>query len=148
MPVDPPEFSQNHLAHQIINSVQEGIIVLDSELRYVVWNPFMERLSGIQAKDVIGRTPMQLFPFLAEQGILALFQRALQGHVSTGPDVSSPAPDGSVIWSMGKIGPFLNEQGEIVGVLVCIIDITSILTVLSRQQARQERYNVITRCCC
>ena len=55
MPVDPPEFSQNHLAHQIINSVQEGIIVLDSELRYVVWNPFMERLSGVPAKDVIGR---------------------------------------------------------------------------------------------
>ncbi len=132
MPVDPPEFSQNHLAHQIINSVQEGIIVLDSELRYVVWNPFMERLSGVPAKDVIGRTPMQLFPFLAEQGILALFQRALQGHISTGPDVSSPAPDGGVIWSMGKIGPFLNEHGEIVGVLVCIIDITE------RKRAEEE----------
>ena len=124
MSVDSPQFSRNPLAQQIVDSVQEGIIVLDSELRYVVWNPFMERFTGIKSKDVIGRTPLQLFPFLKDQGIMALFERALQGHVSTGPDVSSPALDGSVLWSMGKIGPLLNEHGEVNGVLVCIIDIT------------------------
>lgn len=32
-----------------------GVIVFDSELRYVVWNPFMEQFMGVSARDVIGK---------------------------------------------------------------------------------------------
>jgi len=34
---------------QIIAGAQEGIIVNDRDLKHVVWNPFMEKLTGVPA---------------------------------------------------------------------------------------------------
>lgn len=39
-----------------------GVIVFDSELRYVVWNPFMEQFMGVSARDVIGKRTIDVFP--------------------------------------------------------------------------------------
>ena len=38
---------------QIISSAQEGIIVHDRDLRYLVWNPYMEKMIGIKSEDVV-----------------------------------------------------------------------------------------------
>src|SRR5208282_2704118 len=54
----------NKLNHEILSSVQEGILVHDRELRYALWNPFMERMSGMKKEDVLGRHPLDLFTFL------------------------------------------------------------------------------------
>ena len=47
---------------QIIQSTQEGIAVFDRNLRYVLFNPYMERLTGLSARDVVGAHPAELFP--------------------------------------------------------------------------------------
>jgi PAS domain S-box-containing protein len=40
---------------QIVASAQEGIIVIGRDLKYQVWNPFMERLTGMPADQVLGK---------------------------------------------------------------------------------------------
>src|SRR5680860_1530393 len=42
--------------NQIIQSVNEGVIVYDLDLRYMVWNPFMEKLTGIPSSEILGKT--------------------------------------------------------------------------------------------
>src|ERR1700721_711885 len=42
---------------EIMEGAAEGIIVYDPELRYQLWNPFMERLTGKRASGVLGRAP-------------------------------------------------------------------------------------------
>ena len=48
---------------QIIEGAHEGIIVYDEDMNYLTWNPYMERITGISANDVLGKNAIELFPF-------------------------------------------------------------------------------------
>jgi PAS domain S-box-containing protein len=110
---------------QIIESSQEGIIVYDRQLRYVLWNPFMEAITGLSGAEVIGRSPLELFPFLKEQGIYALLERALAGESVTSPDFQYAVPStGRSGWSQSRYGPHRDAQGGIIGVVGFVRDIT------------------------
>jgi PAS domain S-box-containing protein len=114
------EFNQ-----QIVATVTEGIIVWDRHLRYQVWNQFMEELSGVAQAMVVGKHPLDLFPFLQENGTYELLQRALAGETVTSEDVpfAVPATNRSG-WTVEKFSPLRNPQGEIMGVLGLVTDIT------------------------
>ena len=47
---------------QIIRSAGEGIIVYGRDLRYQVWNPYMERLTGLSAERLWGKILSRSFP--------------------------------------------------------------------------------------
>ena len=47
---------------EIIEGAAEGIIVYDSDLRYQLFNPFMERLTGKPAQEVLGKVTTEVFP--------------------------------------------------------------------------------------
>jgi PAS domain S-box-containing protein len=66
-------------SRQLIASAHEGVIVYGPDLRYQVWNPFMERMTGVPAKDVLGKHPLQAFPFLRKAGVIAALERVLRG---------------------------------------------------------------------
>ena len=117
---DSGRFSQ-----QIISSAREGIIVLDHDLRYVVWNPFMEELTGVPAAALIGKHPLDIFPFLKKAGIYAHIERALAGEVVTSLDVPHDfAASGRAGWTISKHGPMRGASGEIIGVITTVHDIT------------------------
>lgn len=129
------EFNQ-----QVIATAQEGIIVWDCDLRYRVWNRFMEDLSGIPAEQVLGQYCLDLFPFLKENGIFALLERALAGETVDAPDAffSLASTDRSG-WTAERFTPLRDEQGRITGVLGTVHDITQrkqTEAALSRSQAR------------
>src|SRR5258705_6680893 len=92
---DVTEHKQNEKAlreaHQfnkeIIQDAAEGIIVYDSELRYQVFNPFMERLTGKRAEEVLGKCAPEVFPALRESGIEQMLKRALQGEAVHVPPI-------------------------------------------------------------
>ena len=60
-----------HFNREIIEGAAEGIIVYDSELRYQLFNPFMERLTGKRSQEVLGRVATEVFPRLGPSGIEA-----------------------------------------------------------------------------
>src|SRR5271166_5722747 len=65
---------------EIIEGAAEGIIVYDSELRYQLFNPFMERLTGKTSHEVTGKVAVEVFPRLRPSGIEAALKRALHGE--------------------------------------------------------------------
>jgi PAS domain S-box-containing protein len=69
-----------HFARTIVSSVGEGVIVYDRDLKYQVWNRFMEELTGMPADQVIGQHALDVFPHLRQEGIDELLKRALQGE--------------------------------------------------------------------
>ena len=77
----------NQFNIEIISQAGEGIVVYDRDLRYLVWNRFMERMTGALAEDVLGRNALDLFPHLREQGVDKLLERALNGETVTSPDI-------------------------------------------------------------
>jgi diguanylate cyclase (GGDEF)-like protein/PAS domain S-box-containing protein len=120
------ELRQSHqFTHQIISSAGEGMIVYDRDLRYVVWNPFMERLTGLSAGQVLGKRPADLFPHTGDGGVEALLQKALQGETVSSPDLPyHVALTGRAGWVSSTYGPHRDASGGIVGVIGIVRDVT------------------------
>ncbi len=130
----------SELNRQILASAQEGIIVHDRQLLYTCWNPFMERLSGTKEKDVLGKHPLDLFPFLGEMGVFEKIERALTGEVTFARDIPfSPAGTNEIRWFNSVYAPLRDEQGEIVGV------VSTVNAVTEQKQAEEELHQLSSR---
>ncbi|MCU1231880.1 MAG: diguanylate cyclase/phosphodiesterase with sensor(s) [Acidobacteria bacterium] len=124
----------SHLfASEIISGAAEGIVVYDRELRYLVWNRFMEEMTGLPAAAVLGKRAPDLFPHLREQGIDVLLQRALAGEDVASPDMHYYIPGSPREgWASAVYHPHRDSRGEIAGVIGLIRDITA------RKKAEQQ----------
>jgi formate hydrogenlyase transcriptional activator len=111
---------------EIIDGAAEGIILYDLELRYQLFNPFMERLTGKSESEVLDRVAAEVFPRLVPSGIEAALKRALAGEVVQVPDALVPkhAADGHDVWESCTFAPHRNPDGEIVGVIGLVRDVT------------------------
>ena len=110
----------------IIQDAGEGIIVYDRELRYRVFNPFMERLTGKRAEEVLGRIAMEVFPRLRTSGVEELLRRALAGEVVKISDVLVPkhSAGGHDVWESCTFAPQFDANGNVVGVIGLVHDVT------------------------
>jgi formate hydrogenlyase transcriptional activator len=115
-----------HFNREIIVEAAEGIIVYDSELRYQLFNPFMERLTGKRSRDVIGRVASEVFPRLVPSGIEAALKQALQGEVVQVADALVPkhSADGRDLWEFCTFAPHRDAQGKVIGVIGLVRDVT------------------------
>ena len=126
-------YELHRLQDQVIESAHVGVIVCDRDLKFIVWNPFLERLSGMRAEQVVGKRAPQLFPLLCDAKVLELTRRALAGEAVTSPDLQYPAPDtGESVWLSVRLSPYRSLDGHIIGLIVFLHDITD------RQRMQEE----------
>jgi PAS domain S-box-containing protein len=111
---------------EIIEGAAEGIIVYDSELRYQLFNPYMERLTGKRSQEVISRVATEVFPRLGPSGIEAPLKRALRGEVVLVADALVPkhSADGRDLWESCTFAPHRDAQGKLIGVIGLVRDVT------------------------
>jgi PAS domain S-box-containing protein len=110
---------------EVIASAQEGVVVYDREFRYQVWNRFMEELTSVPASEALGKQGFDLFPHIREQKVGLIIRRALAGEVVHAPDTPFHVPStGKSGWVYSVFGPHFGVNGEIVGVIGIIADIT------------------------
>ena len=88
----------DQFTREIIHNAKEGIVVYDRNFNYLIWNPFMESITGIPASEARGKNALELFPHLREQKVEILMQRALNGETVRSPDIPY------YIQKTGKIG--------------------------------------------
>jgi formate hydrogenlyase transcriptional activator len=112
--------------NEIIQGAGEGIIVYDQELRYKVFNPFMERLTGKRGEEVIGKVATEVFPRLRTSGVETVLKRALNGEVVKISDVLVPkhSAGGRDVWESCTFAPHFDAHGKIIGVIGLVHDIT------------------------
>jgi len=115
----------NQFAAEIIENAGEGIVVYDRDLRYLLWNRFMEDLTGVAAEDVLGKKAADVFPHITEQHVDDLLERAMAGHTVASPDIHYYVPDSPHEgWVSAVYRPHYDASGTIVGVIGLIRDIT------------------------
>ena len=115
----------NELNRQILTSAQEGIVVYDRKLRYTLWNPIMEQITGMKEKDVLGKHPSELFPLFAGSAISNHLERALAGEITALLDVPYMIPQtGKTGWCNNNFAPLRGGNGEIVGVVGTVSEVT------------------------
>ncbi len=115
----------NLFNEQIIKGAHEGIIVYDRNMKYLAWNPFMENLTGCAASEVLGRYPMDLFPFLNDAGVIDTIEKAIHGEATGVIDFPFSIPStGKSGWTSDATSSLRNANGEIIGVITTVRDIT------------------------
>ena len=110
----------------IIEDAAEGIIVYDRELRYQVFNPSMQRLTGKRAEEVLGKVAPEVFPRLRTSGVEDIMRRALAGEVVKVSDLLVPkhSAQGQDVWESCTFAPQFDAEGNIVGVIALVFDVT------------------------
>lgn len=116
----------NQFNKEIIEGAAEGIIVYDTDLRYKVFNPFMEGLTGKRADEVLGKVATEVFPGLSASSIENMLNRALNGEVVKISDVLVPrhSAGGRDIWESCTFAPHRDAHGKIAGVIGLVHDVT------------------------
>jgi PAS domain S-box-containing protein/putative nucleotidyltransferase with HDIG domain len=123
----------------MIQNVQEGIIVYDNELRYRVWNRFMEKVTGKNAEEVIGKVSYEVFPHLVQSGIHEILKRVLEGETIRSSDIPYYVEaTGKTGWTQGTYSPLVDPLGKTYGVLATLHDITE------RKRNESERESLLT----
>ncbi|MBV8651916.1 MAG: PAS domain S-box protein [Alphaproteobacteria bacterium] len=52
---------ERQFSELLVRSSTEGIISIDRDFRYTLWNPCMEAISGLPSADIVGRTIFETF---------------------------------------------------------------------------------------
>ena len=122
--VEEALLESSRFTEQVIFCAGEGIIVLDRDLKCVVWNQRMTEMTGYQAEQVTGRRIDEVFPHMAEPGVREIYQRAINGEKIMLPDQHLTLPNGVTLWRAGNYSPLRNARGELIGAIGLLQDIT------------------------
>jgi PAS domain S-box-containing protein len=109
----------------VIADVREGITAYDADLRYTLWNPFMEELTGIPAADVMGKKLTERFPLFKGTDFPGQLERALTGETVETSDVHfNLTKKKKEIWARCIASPLYDADGTITGVIGVVRDVT------------------------
>ena len=110
---------------EVLRSLQEGVVVIDKELRYREWNREMEVITGFKRDEVIGKNAFEGGPRFHPDDFPDLLSRALEGTPVSSEDVRY-APRGSenttLLWC--RFSPLRDASGTITGIVGTITDVT------------------------
>jgi diguanylate cyclase (GGDEF)-like protein/PAS domain S-box-containing protein len=127
------EPSESDLATDIMSNAAEGIVVYDRDLRCLVWNHFMEALTGLRAEEVLGKHAAEFFPLLGEQPIDEILERVLKGDTISLSETSYMIPGTERQgWISASYRPQHDSKGNVTGVIGRVLDLTD------RKRAEQQ----------
>ncbi len=108
---------------QLIESLQEGIWVLDKDARTTFVNPRMATMLGYTVDEMLGR---HLFEFMDQQQVQIAqhnLERRSQG-IAERHDFEFLRKDGSRIYTSLETAPLTDEGGNLLGALAGVMDVT------------------------
>ncbi|MFD8412118.1 SpoIIE family protein phosphatase [Streptomyces sp. NPDC059650] len=115
------------LSQRLVSQAPIGIALLDTDLRYLLINPALERINGIPAADHIGKHPHDILTFLD----VGTIESALRQVLLTGTPVvdqytvgRTPAdPDHDHAWSVSYFR-IESSSGRVIGVANSVVDVS------------------------
>ncbi|WP_207688121.1 two-component regulator propeller domain-containing protein [Desulfonema limicola] len=129
---------KERLLSDIINFLPDATIVIDKQGKVLAWNRAMESMTGIAAKDMLGRGGYEYaLPFYGQRRPI-LIDFALQAspefektyhHIQRSGDsltAENYYPDllGKETWLFGNAAVLRDSQGEVIGAIESVRDIT------------------------
>lgn len=114
------------LHREVLENLGSGIVVLSRDGHIVQCNPFMERLLEVEGLDLQGRRLAEFFPDIGEDSFEEALERVLVGEVVLSADLIVNAEGKKrPRWIIANLAPYRNPDGQIIGAIAVISDITS-----------------------
>ena len=110
----------------IYDGAPVGLCFLDRKMRYVSLNKQLTQMNGVPAAAHLGRTVAQVIPHVFPR-VEPFIRRALEGEPMSGVEIKRLRADENdeERTLMGSYQPARDEAGEVVGVVVALMDVTS-----------------------
>ena len=114
------------LFKQVILDAREGVIAYDRTFACILWNPFMEQLTGVPAAEVLGKRAFDMFPVLKNDSTFFLLEQALSGKTVESTDISIHVPvSGKQAWVRFIFSPLRDRIRSVIGVIGIVQDTTA-----------------------
>jgi len=113
----------------ILTGIGDGVFVLDSEERIILFNPTAEKISGFAAKEAIGRKYTDILKFIFEKDG-SINDEFIKETMAKGKITQMAShtflikKDGSKVPVADSAAPIKDEQGRIFGYVVVFRDVT------------------------
>ena len=132
--------SQSEILNEtIVASVNDGVVVINRDLKIVTWNKYMEEISGQTQNEVLGFPLLEVFPKDMGVVIEAALQKTLDGRTISIPDTNFRFPiSGSQVWLETTFAPLRTPEKRLVGVVANLHDITQ------RKENETEREKLLS----
>ncbi len=112
----------------VVESINDGVIILDKDGRTTYVNPAFEKMTGFTAQESLGRTIRETSPYLTPKAgkIVAerIKKRLLTGEPIANAELEGVNKEGKRLTLSYSASVIKNEKGEIVGEVVAVRDIT------------------------
>jgi PAS domain S-box-containing protein len=143
--------------NDIIDFLPDPTFVIDLNGRVILWNRAIEEMTGTPAGEMLGRgnheyalpfygtrRPMLIdLIFEPDEVIGRTYSHIIHEKGVLIADTSLPRPKGQTLTLMGKASPLYNQQGEIVGAIESIRDVTFRKAAEEAIRKSEERYRLL-----
>ncbi|MFQ5978619.1 MAG: PAS domain S-box protein [Candidatus Heimdallarchaeota archaeon] len=131
--------ASEELSNYVIESMTDGILVLDQNFHYTHWNRAMEKIAKVPREELIGtaKRPWDVFPHLSEQGVDQMMRQAMQGEEVHREDIPYRLPDGTWGFTSETYFPLSTETGVSRGIVGVIRDVTE--SKLAERQLKRQK---------
>ncbi|WP_420265894.1 response regulator [Candidatus Magnetominusculus dajiuhuensis] len=135
----------------ILDKSQDGIIILDGEMRIVFWNRWMEKTSRIRRADVTGMVLTETFPEIADTRVMQGIDNAISRGLPT--MLSHRLTNRPFPLFQPALDPHASERMcqaiHISGIrqkdktFMCVLQIQDITTMVSREQLLRHQTDLL-----
>ncbi len=118
----------------IVETANEGISLIDNELKLTYVNKKIEDMIGYSSEEIIGK-PM--WDFISEESkpfVRSVLERGLGDFEN--PEFKYIRKDGSSLWAQVNAKPIFNNEGKFMGIMTMLTDITK------RKEAEETLKNI------
>ena len=133
---------------QIIDALSQGLIVLDRDLKVVLWNRWMEEHSRLDRQEVLGRVITEVFPGLTKKGFewkvqtvfklgnYAFFSQRLHRYLFPLATASYLQDRFERMQQNAVVAPLRGANGQVDHVCVSVVDYTD--TVMYQERLEES----------
>ena len=124
---------------RLLETAEEGIWMIDNSAFTTYVNPKMAKILGYAPEEMQGR---HLFTFMDEegQGLAAENLERRRHGIAEQHDFKFQRQDGSAVWALLNTNPIQDENGNFVGALAMVTDITERRANEQALRESEERY--------
>ena len=112
------------LLNNILESMTEGLLVLNNDFRYTVFNSALAKMVKKTKEEAIGQIPWEVFPFLKGTPVEENMKKTMAGELTRNLEVQLHLTTEETAWFRDSFSPVKDQDGRIVGVVGVVSDIT------------------------